>query len=123
MLVAPEKVRAAFSKWYSWRAHSPSHIADLWFVSERTVRRWQKTGLPLCYGSVWIKPDEWAAFEQTGRVPSQSSSGLPAWEIERAKRRDRKVSARPGRRAAGRTGVDRGRYAKVSARSRGQVRP
>jgi hypothetical protein len=140
-LIPAERVLATFKRVYGWR-HSPTHIGEAWHVSERTVRRWQQTGLPLCYGRVWITRAEWEAFEKTGAVPKSRTSpptgaALKWWPMRGASTKppigeiskNRKVSA-PRRSTsaasscetstkAGRTRLDR----QVSARSRGQVRP
>jgi hypothetical protein len=135
-LVKPERVREVFKKFYSWRT-GPTYVAGLWNVNERTVRRWLKTGLPLCYGAVWITRDEWREFERTGQVPK---SRVDAQPIRR--RRDPPPKRAPSivlqtiggfvaRGRAAQAAVDellapqprrRARDRNVSARSRGQVR-
>lgn len=54
-LVKPEKVQEVFKR-------SSHHVPALYFnVSERTVRRWVTTGLPLYYRNN-PTPDEWEEY-------------------------------------------------------------
>lgn len=101
LLIEPARVRKAFKRWYSWRADGPTHIAAIWLVSERTIRRWQKTGLPTCYGSVWITPQQWEEFERTGKCPRATTPPIAA----PAKNEKVSVSSRSTR--SRRTAVDR----------------
>lgn len=110
-MVPPQQVRAAFTKHYGFKGivrPSPSKVAQAWRVSERSVRRWQKTGLPLYYGDLCIRRDEWAEFEQSGKPPlaQRIPRGMPPlsdpthdpYPRARTRSRDRNLSATPARR-------------------------
>jgi hypothetical protein len=61
-LVPPAAVRAARLEWLQTQAE----MATRFGVSKRTVIRWEKTGLPLYYGTRPILPAAWARYVAKG---------------------------------------------------------
>lgn len=118
-LVTPDEVRAAFTKHYGIGGYfipNRDRIAADWQVNERTVRRWMATGLPLHYGNVYVRREEWAEFVRTGKSPRAPI----ARDLKRTGV-DRQLSA-PAGRPGTRTGVrDRRNLSATSTSSRTRV--
>jgi hypothetical protein len=55
------------------RYFSTLYAAEQFGVSQRTVRRWLQTGLPLGYGRNPISEETWLAFASTGRTALKRS--------------------------------------------------
>ena len=61
-MIAPEEVNRAIG------IYSNCIVAEIFGVTQRTVRRWRKTGLPLCYGRRPISREKWDEFASTPRT-------------------------------------------------------
>jgi len=61
-MVPAAEVRAAIAR----HLHSSHYVARDFAVAERTVRRWQLTGLPLTYGAADVSLTEWTRYAETG---------------------------------------------------------
>lgn len=61
-LIPADEVRVAIARHH----HDVRQAAHAFRVTDRTIRRWSTTGLPLNYGEVNVTYDEWDLYVTTG---------------------------------------------------------
>jgi len=100
-IIPPEEVIGAIRS----RCLSDAAVAARFAVTDRTVRRWKRTGLPLYYGARNVTRDQWERFKATGQVSELTPAGRPKpvrpYDRSLARMRDRwgagQVSPDPAR--------------------------
>ena len=88
VMIPAADVRAAIAR----HGHSVLQAAVAFRVADRTVRRWESTGLPINYGDTNVTQDEWNRYVSTGSsgrtgVDRQLSNVVEAAAEPRAARR------------------------------------